>query len=88
MSVTSVRLQPEIEDPLEELAKKLDRSKNYLINLAIKEFIARQLLESERWQETLQAIGSIEAGKRVEEKEVARWLDSWGSENELDPPRT
>jgi len=32
MGVTSVRLQPEIENPLEELSKKLDRSKSYLIN--------------------------------------------------------
>lgn len=88
MGVTSIRLKPEIEYPLDELAKKLDRSKNYLINLAIKEFIARQSLENERWLETLQAIGSIEAGKGVEEKEVASWLDSWGTENELVPPRT
>ncbi len=88
MSVTSVRLKPEIESPLEDLSKKLDRSKNYLINLAIKEFIARQSLESKRWQETLQAISSVEAGKHVEEKEVSRWLDSWGTENELEPPRT
>lgn len=88
MGVTSVRLKPEIESPLEDLSKKLDRSKNYLINLAIKEFIARQTLESKRWRETLQAISSLEAGKYVEEKEVSRWLDSWGTENELEPPRT
>ena len=86
MSVTSVRLRPEIENPLEELAKKLDRSKNYIINQAIKEYLTRQSLEDERWKQTLQAIGSVEAGKRIEEKEVARWLESWGTKNELDPP--
>ena len=86
MGVTSVRLQPEIENPLEDLANKLDRSKNYLINQAIKEFIARQSLEDERWQETLQAIRSVEAGQDVDEKEVTRWLDSWGTENELESP--
>ena len=36
MGVTSIRLQAEIENPLEVLAKKLDRSKNYIINQAIK----------------------------------------------------
>jgi predicted transcriptional regulator len=87
MGVTSVRLRPEIEDPLENLAKKLDRSKNYLINQAIMEFVARQSLEDRRWQETLQAISSVESGKRIEEKKVARWLDSWGTKNELEPPR-
>jgi len=88
MSVTSVRLLPEIENPLEDLARKLDRSKNYIINQAIREYISRQSMEDERWKETLKAISSIEAGKRVEEKEVDRWLDSWGSENELEPPKT
>ena len=86
MGVTSVRIQPEIENPLEDLAKKLDRSKNYIINQAIKEYLTRQSLEDERWKQNLQAIGSVEAGKRVEEKEVARWLESWGTKNELDPP--
>ncbi len=86
MGVTSVRLQPEIETPLEDLANKLDRSKNYIINQAIKEFIARQSLDDERWQETLQAIRSVEAGQDIDEKEVTRWLDSWGAENELESP--
>ena len=44
MTVTSIRLQAELEEPLEVLAKKLDRSKNYLINQALKEFIAQQEL--------------------------------------------
>ena len=87
MGVTSVRLQPEIEDPLDKLAKKLDRSKNYLINQAIKEFLARKSLEDERWAETLEAIDSVRSGKLIDEKAVNDWLESWGAENELDPPR-
>jgi predicted transcriptional regulator len=86
MGVTSVRLQPEIENPLEDLSKKLDRSKNYLINQAIKEFLARKSLEEQRWVETLEAIDSVKAGKLIEEKEVNDWLESWGTENELEPP--
>lgn len=88
MGVTNVRLQPDIENPLEELARKLDRSKNYIINQAIKEFIARQSVDDERWQETLQAIRSVETGRRIEEQLVARWLESWGTGEELEPPRT
>ena len=88
MGVTSIRLQPDIESPLEELAKKLDRSKNYLINQAIKEFIDRQSLEEHRWEETLQALSSIQAGKSVSEAEVTAWLESWGTDEELSPPNT
>jgi len=42
MGITSIRLADDINKPLEVLASKLDRSKNYLINQAIKEFLARQ----------------------------------------------
>ncbi len=86
MGVTSVRLQPDIENPLEELSKKLDRSKNYLINQAVKEFITRNSLEEQRWVETLEAIDSVKSGKLIEEKEVNDWLENWGTENELEPP--
>ena len=88
MSVTSVRLQPDVESPLEELAEKLDRSKNYLINQAIKEFIARQSMEESRWEETLQALSSIKSGKSVPEAEVTAWLESWGTDDELSPPNS
>ena len=86
MGVTSVRLRSEIEDPLENLAKKLDRSKNYLINQAVQEFLARQSTEEQRWSETLDAIDSVKAGQLINEKEVNNWLKSWGTDNELEPP--
>ncbi len=88
MSVTSVRLQPEIESPLEELAKKLDRSRNYLINQAVKEFLSRQSLEERRWNDTLEALESVKSGKYIEEKKVNEWLESWGARNEVEPPKT
>ncbi len=88
MGVTSVRLQPEIENPLESLSKKLDRSKNYLINQAIKEFLERRAIDEQRWAETMESIDSVKSGKSIDEKAVSDWLDSWGSENELAPPKT
>ncbi|MEI8633786.1 ribbon-helix-helix protein, CopG family [Vibrio sp. PP-XX7] len=45
MSITSVRLNDEIEKPLDILSKKLDRSRNYIINQAIKEYLAKQSTE-------------------------------------------
>lgn len=86
MGVTSIRLQPEIERPLEELAKKLDRSKNYLINQAIEEYIARQSLEVARWSDTLEALDSVKQGSSVPESEVNAWLKSWGTDGESSPP--
>jgi len=86
MGVTSIRLNPENEAPLEDLAQKLDRSKNYIINQAIKEFIARQTMEDSRWSDTLKALSSLKAGKAVDEQLVSEWLKSWGSSDEKEPP--
>ena len=87
MGVTSVRLLPEIETPLEKLANKLDRSKNYLINQAIKEFLARKSLEDKKWNETLEALDSVKSNRVVAEQGVNEWLDSWGKDNEIKPPK-
>lgn len=86
MGVTSIRLQPEIEGPLEALAAKLKRSKNYIINQSIKEYIARQLQEDARWADTLEALNSIKEGRSIPESEVNAWLNSWGTDEELSPP--
>ena len=79
MSITSIRLADEVAQPLESLAKKLDRSKNYIINQAVKEFLAKQSLEDSRWQDTLEALESIKAGKSLDEEDVNAWLNSWGT---------
>ena len=87
MSVTSIRLQKELEAPLEDLARKSHRSKNWIINQAVKEFVERGSMEERRWAETLQAIDSVEQGKVVGSEEVHEWLESWGSDSELSPPK-
>ncbi len=86
MGVTSIRLNTEVEAPLEELSEKLDRSKNYIINQAIKEFVARQSMEDARWSDTLSALQSVKSGKTIDENEVTAWLASWGSKDEKTPP--
>jgi len=86
MGVTSVRLSSEVEAPLEQLVQKLDRSRNYIINLAIKEFVARQSMEDARWADTLKAVESVKTGKIVDEDEVTQWLKSWGRKGEKAPP--
>ncbi len=86
MGVTSLRISKEVEAPLENLAQRLDRSKNYLINQAIKEFLARQMMEDSRWEDTLAALGSVKEGKLVDEKNVTEWLQSWGTDKELSAP--
>ncbi|MEO6698408.1 MAG: ribbon-helix-helix protein, CopG family [Paraperlucidibaca sp.] len=86
MSVTTVRLQPEVEENLSAMASTLQRSKSWLINQALKEFIERQTLEQSRWQETLSAMESVAQGKVVSGAATHAWLKSWGSTDEAQPP--
>ncbi len=88
MGITSIRITDDVEKPLEILSKKLDRSKNYLINQAIKEFLARQSVEESQWQDTLEALESIKQGKAIDEDDVNAWLNSWGSNERESPPNT
>lgn len=84
MAVTTVRLQPDIEQHLEAIASRLQRSKGWVINQALEEYIAKQKLEQERWQQTHDAMESATQGRVTEASEVHDWLSSWGTENEKD----
>lgn len=86
MSVTTVRLQATVEESLEAIAKRLQRTKSWVINQAISEYIEKQKLEELRWQQTLEAMESAVQGKVVDASEVHEWLASWGTNNELEAP--
>ena len=88
MSVTTVRLQSEVEQHLDAIATKLQRSRGWVINQALSEYIARQQLEQERWKQTLEAMESAAQGKVVDASEVHAWLNSWGTEKEQIAPRS
>jgi predicted transcriptional regulator len=88
MSVTTVRLQADIEERLEAMADSLHRTKSWLINQALREFIDKQTTEQARWLETVKAMESVARGDVVSGEAVHDWLRSWGSSNELSPPKS
>jgi predicted transcriptional regulator len=88
MGVTTVRLQADVEHQLDAIASRLHRSKGWVINQALTEYIDKQHLEQERWKQTLDAMESAVQGKVVDASEVHSWLSSWGTENEQDAPRS
>ena len=82
MSITSIRLQDDFEKSLAVLASKSNRSKNMIINQAIKEYVKSLALEEKRWLETLPALESVKSGRSVPAAEVEAWLGSWGKYDE------
>jgi predicted transcriptional regulator len=87
MSLTNIELQDELEQPLSELAEKLNRSRNWIINEAVKEFLEHQCLEEHRWLETLPALTSVKNGSSIAGEKVESWLASWGTSQEKPAPR-
>lgn len=87
MGVTTFRLRPDIEKDFEAIARDSDRSKSWVINEAIEEYIQRRKAERARWEETLQAMQSVAQGNVVSGEAVHTWLKSWGQSNESRPPK-
>ncbi len=87
MTVTSIRLQADLEEPLKSAAERHRRSKNWIVNQAVREFLRRDALEQRRWQETQEALESARRGRVVAGEAVHEWLDSWGDEAEKAPPK-
>jgi len=49
------------------------------MNQAIEVSVIKKPLEDFRWQDTLEALESIKAGKSIDEADVNAWLNSWDS---------
>ncbi len=87
MGMTSVRMPDDLLQRLDSTATRLRRSKGWIINDAVREYLEREELRQRRDEETREALAELDAGQVVDGDEVLAWIDSWGSENEREPPR-
>lgn len=87
MGMTSVRMPDELLDQLAQTAEKLRRSKGWVINDAVREYLAREERKAQMLIETREALADIKTGRIVEGTEVMDWLDTWGSDTEKTPPK-
>ena len=87
MGTTTIRLPADQEETLEQLAQQLQRSKSWIINQALTDYVAKQKLEQTRWNQTLEAMESAAQGKVMEADEVHSWLESWGTNHEREAPK-
>lgn len=86
MATTSVRLDDELQAKLEALADKLERSKGWIINTALLQYIEREERRQRMLEETEEAIADIEAGRIVSGEDVMQWLETWGTDTEKQSP--
>lgn len=87
MSTTSFRLDDDLQEKLDTTATRLQRSKGWIINDALRKYIAQEERRQVMLQETEEAIADIQAGRVVAGDEVMKWLETWGTGGETKAPK-
>jgi len=83
-STFSIRLKPQTKKRLTELAKASGRSSNFLISDAVETYIADQ----ERMRADIrEGNREVKSGHYVRHEDMKTWLLSWGTKDELPPPK-
>ncbi|MEA3276489.1 MAG: ribbon-helix-helix protein, CopG family [Pseudomonadota bacterium] len=87
MGMTSVRMPDDLLEHLEETAARLRRSKGWIINDAVREYLEREERRRQRLLETQEALADLDADRVTDGDAVLEWIDSWGTPEEREPPR-
>lgn len=81
----TVRLKPEVSEKLEALARDMKRSKAYLASEAIEAYVDINAWQVAHIKEALDEDELDTPG--VPDEEVVAWMESWGTDQELPPPK-
>jgi predicted transcriptional regulator len=73
-----------LADQVDALATRMERSRGWIVNQALAEFVA---LEERTNRLTLEGLDSVDVGEGVPEEEVEAWIDSLGIDQPLPMPR-
>ena len=80
----SFRTSPDKAERLEELARATDRPRSWILEQALEAY-----LDTQAWQvaHIEKSLARLKAGEGVPHEKVEAWLRSWGTDEELEPPR-
>ena len=80
----SVRLESELNDRVTAVAAALDRPRSWVIEQAVRDFVALQ-----EWQVAAidEGIRAADAGQVIAHEDVVAWVQSWGRPDELPMPK-
>jgi len=62
-------------------------NQSHAIRQLISQYVKHEKELGRRHRETLEALEDIESGRVFEGSAVLAWLDSWGKEDEIEPPQ-
>ncbi|MDZ7782731.1 MAG: ribbon-helix-helix protein, CopG family [Halioglobus sp.] len=62
---------------LDATAKKLRRSKGWIINDAVREYLVKEERKARIVEDTREALADIRAGRVIESADIIDWLETW-----------
>jgi RHH-type transcriptional regulator, rel operon repressor / antitoxin RelB len=80
----TVRVETDVKERLEKLAKSTGRSRSFLAAEALNEY-----LDVNEWQVAgiRKAMGSLDRGEGVPNEQVKAWVNSWDGKREPPTPK-
>jgi predicted transcriptional regulator len=86
--VVAVRIDEEMKARLDALAAQQKRTPSALMREAIEQYLDREAGRDRFLQEALASWTHYkETGLHITEDELNKWLDTWGTDKEADPPQ-
>ena len=80
----TIRVDAQVKARLEKAALNQNRSKSFLVGEAIAGYLA---IQEEQDRIVRLAIESADRGETIPHEEIKKWVDSWGTKDELPMPK-
>lgn len=82
MTTLTAEIDGDLVDKLDNLARKLNKPREWLVSDALEHYVGERSGELKRWRDTEVALEQVARGEVVSAEEVFAWLDSWGEGDE------
>ena len=87
ISATSVKLDDDLKSRVQQLAQRQQRSAHRIMREAIRDYVEKEEAKEQFIQEALASWSSYkQTGKHLTGSEVREWLQTWGTDNEVEIP--
>ncbi|MCB1985008.1 MAG: ribbon-helix-helix protein, CopG family [Burkholderiales bacterium] len=84
---TSIKLDEDLKNRIQNLANMRHRSAHWIMREAIREYIEREEARERFRQEAMESWTAYqETGRHLTNQEVRNWLNTWGTEKETKTP--
>ena len=88
MQTTSVKLSDDLKQRLSSIASQKRRTPHWIMVEAISEYVNKEEKRAAFYQEGLESWQEYQrTGEHVTWKEARNWMESWGTDNEQEPPQ-